>query len=100
MMTSQVMRSPHSLVDLSLQIAPNFDGQLQAISTETSDSGTEGDDEGPTPCYELRSRTIKQCKQSAKRARRDDTSDEEGSVPGGSRQSKHGCGKVTRGCGG
>ena len=81
--------------------APDFDGQLQAISTETSDSGTEGDDEGPTPRYELRSRTKKQCKPSAKRARRDDTSDEEGSMPGGgSRQSKHGRGQASRGRGG
>ena len=35
----------------------DFDEPIQVISTESSDSGTEGDDEGPAPRYELRSHT-------------------------------------------
>ena len=80
--------------------ATDFDGPLQTIGTEPSDSGTEGDDEGPTPRYELRPRTKTQCKPPTKRARRDDTGDEDDSTPGGGSQlSKHGRGQVSRGRG-
>ena len=48
--------------------ATDFNGPLRAIGTESSDSGTERDNEGPAPRYELRSRTKKQCKPSMKRA--------------------------------
>ena len=74
-----------------------FDNPTQAISTELSDSGTEGDNEGPASCNDLRSHTRKQCKLSAKRAGRDDTSDTDDSE---SQQSGLGCGQESRGHGG
>ena len=77
----------------------DFDGPLQVTGTESSDSGTEGDDEGPTPRYELRSRTRTQCKPPAKRARRDDTDDDDSTPGGGSQPSKHDRGQASRGRG-
>lgn len=64
-----------------------FDDPTQAISTELSDSGTEGDNEGPASCNDLRSHTRKQCQLSAKRAGHDDTSDTDDSMMPGKRAS-------------
>ena len=91
-----------SFLDCYEEQVNDFDEPIQAVSTKSSDSGTEGDDEGPAPRYELRSRTIKQCKPSVKHARRDDTSDEDDSVMHGeeSQQSGRGCGHKSRRHGG
>lgn len=76
----------------------DFGEPIQVISTESSDSGTEGDDEGPAPRYELRSRTKKQCKPSAKRARRDTSDEDNVTSDRGSRPSTRG--QRSRGRGG
>ena len=64
--------------------ADTSDEHLQAITTESTDSGTEGDSEQPVPRYELRSRKKKLCRPPAERSRYDDSSDEEDTPLAGS----------------
>lgn len=60
----KVMTSPQfsgSFLDCYGEQVTEFDEPIQAFSTELSDSGTEGDNEGSAPHYKLRSHTKKQC---------------------------------------
>ena len=95
-----------SLSEYNGEQAADGDDPLQAVSTESTDSGTEGDDEGPSSRYKLRSRSKKQCKPPVKRARYNDSSDEddkampgEGSLPS-QPPVKRGRGQGSRGRGG
>jgi len=66
-----------SLSEYNGEQAADGDDPMQAVSTEPTDSGTEGNDEGPSSRYKLRSRSKKQCKPPVKRARYNDYSDED-----------------------
>ena len=57
-----------SLSEYNGERAADGDDSMQAVSTESTDSGTEGDDEGPSSWYKLRSRSKKQCKPPVKHA--------------------------------
>ena len=71
-------------------VADAGDESIQVVNAESTDSGTEGDNEEPKPRYELKSRSRKQCKPPAKRSRYGDTSDEDDAslLGGGSLLSK------------
>ena len=78
------------------------DEHLKTISTESTGSGTEGDNEEAIPRYELRLQKKKQCRSPAKCSRYGDTSDENDKVFAreGSLSSQHSSGYVGRGRGG
>jgi len=101
-----------SLSEYNGERAADGDDPMQAVSTESTDSGTEGDDERPSSWYKLRSRSKKQCKPPVKCAQYNDPSDEddkmmpsEGSLPSqppvkcGRGQGSRGRGGGRAGCG-